>query len=131
MDDSETLSPDAAFATLGSETRFAVLRALAEADDAVSFSALRDRVGMADSGQFNYHLDRLVGHFVERADDGYRLAPAGERVAEAVLSGAVTERPRLPRHAAGPAGGRPRPRPRRGVPDRLDVGEPGDPRAVE
>lgn len=89
----ELLSPDEAFATLGNETRFATVRALADADGTLSFSALRDRVGMADSGQFNF--DRLVGPFVERADEGYRLAPAGERVAEAVLSGVVTERPDL------------------------------------
>jgi len=91
----QSLSPDEAFATLGNETRFGVLRALAEADGSVAFSELRDRVGMADSGQFNYHLDRLVGHFVEATDDGYRLRHAGRRVVEAVLSGAVTDRPSL------------------------------------
>ncbi|WP_254538468.1 ArsR/SmtB family transcription factor [Halomarina litorea] len=91
--DTTALSPDDAFAVLGNETRFGILRALGEVDGPCSFSHLRDRVGVADSGQFNYHLDRLVGHFVEHTDEGYGLRRAGERVVEAVLSGAVTEAP--------------------------------------
>ncbi|KPN30488.1 hypothetical protein SY89_01223 [Halolamina pelagica] len=46
-----------------------------------------------DSGQFNYHLGELVGHFVGKTEEGYRLRQAGERVVEAVLSGTVTETP--------------------------------------
>lgn len=89
----DPLAPDDAFAVLGDETRVAILRVLGEADGPLGFSDLRERVGMRDSGGFNYHLDRLVGHFVERDDDGYRLRRAGERVIEAVLSGAVTASP--------------------------------------
>lgn len=89
------MSPDAAFGVLGNETRMEILQTLGETDDPLSFSELRERVGMDDSGQFNYHLDKLVGHFVRDTDDGYALAKAGERVIEAVLSGAVTESPRL------------------------------------
>lgn len=85
------LSPDDAFAVLGNETRVAILRALAAADEPVAFSELRDRVGTPDSGQFNYHLGKLVGHFVRKSDGGYVLRQAGRRVIEAVLSGAVTE----------------------------------------
>jgi DNA-binding transcriptional ArsR family regulator len=92
-----TLSPDEAFEVLGNETRVAILRSLGEADEPLSFSALREAVGVEDSGQFNYHLDRLVGHFVRRTDDGYDLRGAGARVVEAVLSGAVTEAPVLDR----------------------------------
>ena len=93
------LSPDEAFAALGDETRMGILRALGDAREPLAFSELRDRVGMRDSGQFNYHLDRLVGHFVSRSEDGYELRRAGERVVEAVLSGAVTQAPEL-----GPTG---------------------------
>ncbi|WP_436907027.1 winged helix-turn-helix domain-containing protein [Halosimplex marinum] len=96
-DDSRTLSPDEAFEVLGNETRVAILRALGGADEPVSFSALRDRVGTADSGRFNYHLDRLTGHFVRKRAAGYELRRAGERVVEAVLSGAVTAAPVLER----------------------------------
>lgn len=87
------LPPDEAFSILGNETRVAILRALGEAGEPLSFSALYERVDAANSAQFNYHLDKTVGHFVERTGDKYRLASAGERVVEAVLSGAVTDQP--------------------------------------
>ncbi len=86
-------SPDTAFATLGDETRMEILQTLGEAEESLSFSELHTRVSVRDSGRFNYHLDKLVGHFVRRSDDGYDLARAGERVIEAVLSGVVTDRP--------------------------------------
>ena len=91
--DSDRLSPDDAFATLGNETRLGILQALGRAGADLSFSELRDRVGVADSGQFNYHLEQLVGHFVRKTDEGYQLRRAGRRVVEAVLSGAVTDAP--------------------------------------
>lgn len=91
----ETLTPDDAFAVLGNETRMDILQTLAGADEPLSFSELRDRVGVSDSGQFNYHLDKLVGHFLESTGDGYQLQRAGERVVESVLSGAITEAPRI------------------------------------
>ncbi len=90
-----TLGPEDAFGALGNETRMTTLRVLADADGPLPFSELRDRVGMPDSGQFNYHLDKLVGHFLARTDAGYGLRRAGDRVVEAVLSGAVTEAPTL------------------------------------
>jgi DNA-binding transcriptional ArsR family regulator len=96
-DDSRTLCPEEAFEVLGNETRIAILSALGDADGPVSFSALRERVGTADSGRFNYHLDRLTGHFVRKRTAGYELRRAGERVVEAVLSGAVTDAPVLER----------------------------------
>lgn len=88
-----TLAPDDAFSVLGNETRMRILQTLAEADGPMSFSELFDHVGVTDSGQFNYHLDKLVGHFLRDADDGYELRRAGERVHEAIVSGAVTESP--------------------------------------
>jgi endogenous inhibitor of DNA gyrase (YacG/DUF329 family) len=97
--DGDRLAPDEAFAVLGDGIRMGILRALGEHDGPLSFSALYDRVDVDDSSQFNYHLDRMVGHFVERTDAGYRLAGAGRRVVEAVLSGAVTDRPTLERTA--------------------------------
>jgi hypothetical protein len=91
--DATALSPDNAFAVLGNETRMTILQTLAEADTPLSFSELRERVGMRDSGQFNYHLDEVEGHFVRKTDHGYELRQAGRRVIGAVLSGAITDDP--------------------------------------
>lgn len=88
---SRTLPPDEAFVALGNETRIEILRALQDAEEPLAFSELRVRVGMDDPGQFNYHLDKLVGHFVKKGEDGYALHTAGIRIIEAVLSGAVTD----------------------------------------
>lgn len=76
-----------AFKILGNETRLAILLAFWEEVDpdqppveqsALSFSELRDRVGVADSGQFNYHLDKLTGVFLEQDGEKYRpTSPSG------------------------------------------------------
>jgi hypothetical protein len=89
------LSPDEAFSILGNETRVGILRVLGDAEGPLSFSALRDAVGIRQGAQFNYHLDKLVGHFVEKVEDGYALRQPGKRVVQAVLSGAVTGDPEL------------------------------------
>ncbi|MEF8776502.1 MAG: helix-turn-helix domain-containing protein [Haloarculaceae archaeon] len=95
--DGWTLAPDEAFSLLGNETRVQILEALADAEDPLSFSALHEQVDLRDSGQFNYHLDKLVGYFVESTDEGYDLRRAGSRVVEAILSGAVTDDPVIDR----------------------------------
>lgn len=82
---------------LGDQTRLAILLALWEAyepfaeDNAVSFSNLRERVGVRDSGQFNYHLDELVGPFVEQAEDGYTLTTQGQMILRTILAGTLAE----------------------------------------
>jgi hypothetical protein len=92
-----------AFGVLGNETRLAILLALWEAyephasDNMLSFTELRERVGIRQGGQFDYHLDKLVGHFVRKTDDGYELRQAGRRVIYAVLSEAVTNAPVMER----------------------------------
>lgn len=92
-----TLPPDKAFAVVGNETRIQILQTLGEADTPLSFTELRDRVGIRQGGQFNYHLEQLVTHFVRKTDDGYELRQVGRRVVEAVLSGAVTDAPAFER----------------------------------
>lgn len=68
-----------AFKILGNETRLATLIVLWDArdpwdpHDGLSFSEIYERIDVGDSGQFNYHLDKLVPHFVEETEDGYRL----------------------------------------------------------
>jgi len=70
-------SMDEVFSVLGDETRIEILLELAEVAReqhvgcGLSFSALRDRVGVTDSGRFNYHLDKLTGRFVTRRDGEY------------------------------------------------------------
>ncbi|MFB6191788.1 MAG: ArsR/SmtB family transcription factor [Haloarculaceae archaeon] len=91
------LSDREAFAALGNETRLRILQALGEAGEPLSFSDLRGLVGTRDSGQFNYHLGKLEGHFIARTDDGYRLRRAGSRIVEAISSGTVTDSPVVPR----------------------------------
>ncbi|MGB9964295.1 ArsR/SmtB family transcription factor [Halobacterium hubeiense] len=82
---------EAAFGAVADELRVRILRELWEADDPLSFSALRDRVDVADSGRFNYHLSKLRGRFVEQTADGYDLRLAGNRLVGALYSGVFTE----------------------------------------
>jgi hypothetical protein len=89
----EELSPEDVFSLLGNETRIGIIQALCQFDDdQVSFSDLRDHVAVADSGQFNYHLGKLVGTFVQREERGYELTHAGLRVIGAILDGTYTKR---------------------------------------
>lgn len=78
-DDATSRAADA-LATVGNKHRLAILRELAAADDPLAFSELRKRVGIADTGLFNYHLKELCGRFVRQADGCYELGDAGERV---------------------------------------------------
>ncbi|WP_049921783.1 winged helix-turn-helix domain-containing protein [Halopiger djelfimassiliensis] len=92
----ECLDPADAFALVGNETRLAILEALWAADDGpVSFSELRREVGMRDSAQFNYHLQKLTGHFVIQRSDGYAFKHAGEKVVRSVIAGSFNEHPSL------------------------------------
>lgn len=88
-----SLDPDQAFSLLGNETRIQILQELGEGDGPLSFTELRNRVGIRQGSQFNYHLDKLVGHFIEKTDSGYELREPGRRVIQAIVSGAVTEDP--------------------------------------
>ena len=95
--------PEDAFALVGNATRAAILRALAEAGwEAVSFSTLRSRVDAdMDSGRFNYHLDQLVEHFIERTEDGYRILPQGMMLYRVIRSGTFNRRTTLEPFDAG------------------------------
>lgn len=95
-------APDEVFNVLGDETRMAILQALWNADVAdhpqdnvLTFSELQDIVGVADSGRFNYHLNQLVGHLINKTDDGYQLRAAGITIIQALLAGTLTEEPTL------------------------------------
>lgn len=93
MAGTEKPPPQRAFEILSDETRVAILRALANQhresaeESTIGFADLRRRVGMRDSGNFNYHLEKLEGRFVTKTPDGYRLAPAGFNVVAALITG--------------------------------------------
>lgn len=81
------------FELLNNDTRLAILLALWEAYDphtttnSVPFGELREAVGVADSGQFNYHLGKLDGPYVRKTDDGYALTPMGLKLVGTVIAG--------------------------------------------
>lgn len=88
----DVLAPHEAFAVLGNETRLAIVLALEETDDPIAYSELKRQVGVYDSGRFNYHLEKLLGHFVERTEGGYRPRVVGTRAARAVTAGTFATR---------------------------------------
>lgn len=83
----------AGFKTLSHPARVGILEALCErlktepSAPAIGFSELRREVGMRDSGNFNYHLDKLRGRFVRKTDRGYRITAAGLKLTGAVIAG--------------------------------------------
>lgn len=70
-------APVDTFAMLANEDRLAILTAVVRADGCgeapLSFSTLRSRVDVRDSGRFSYHLQELTGHLITRSADGYSL----------------------------------------------------------
>ncbi len=88
------------FAFLGNDVRLAILDSLYERTveagpmtDEASYSTIREDVGVDDSGRFNYHLDKLVGRFVTRHGDGYRLLESGRTVVRIRRTGILSSKP--------------------------------------
>lgn len=81
---------------LGHEIRTEILHQLVEYERihrgpiGLSFTELRQRVGVEDPSKFNYHLKQLRGPFIEKVDEEYRLNNAGRHVVSAIHSGAFT-----------------------------------------
>jgi hypothetical protein len=95
----DPLSLEEALTIIGEEARARIIIELGDArttdptaSNALGFSELMSRVGIEDSGRFNYHLGKLVGTFVKKGEDGYRLRLPGQLVYEALLAGTLTER---------------------------------------
>lgn len=87
----QQIEPNEVFAALADETRLRILQVLWESDTQMqTFSELRRVIGMTDPGQFNYHLNKLVGQFVTKTDGEYRLTQAGKHVNGAIASGMYT-----------------------------------------
>jgi len=83
-------TPDATFDLLADEARLAIVRELGDAEGPISFAELRKRVGVRDSGRFNYHLDKLTGRFVSKREDGYALTRAGRQIDGTPRAGTYT-----------------------------------------
>ncbi|UVE50757.1 hypothetical protein KU306_02375 [Haloferax larsenii] len=95
----ESISIEEATSILGEQTRMEIIVELGKAWDEsrhqqqkLRFTELMEAVGLTDSGQFNYHLDKLVGSFVAKSDDGYWLPNPGMQLYRLIVSGTFTER---------------------------------------
>jgi hypothetical protein len=92
-------APEDVFALVGNDIRASILRTLGDARvdggarPVIPFSELRERTDAdAASSQFNYHLQQLVGRFVERTEEGYRMRPEGRKIYQALRGGAFEPR---------------------------------------
>lgn len=81
------------FALVGHEIRTEIIRVFGTLDRdefIVPFGELRSRMDMdIDPSQLHYHLEQLVGHYIERTEDGYHMRPEGIRLYLTVLAGAL------------------------------------------
>lgn len=78
------------FELLGHEVRMDVLRVLwdefefrdyvVEAREPIPFTELRSRSSYDGGGNFDYHLEKLVGGLVVKESDGYLLSPLGYNI---------------------------------------------------
>jgi len=97
----DRIDPDP-FEAVTTETRVAILRSLAKRqsaapdDPTLAFAELRERAGIGDSGNFNYHLDRLQPEFVRKANGGYRLTPAAIELVGTLRAGVAPTTDRGP-----------------------------------
>jgi hypothetical protein len=86
----ERQSPDKVFELLTNNVRLEILRVLGETpDEAFTFSELYERVNSTNSGNFNYHLNKLCETFV-RKSSGYELTHAGKQIVGAMYAGIYT-----------------------------------------
>jgi hypothetical protein len=97
-DDSAAFSAQDAFELFGHDLRVSILLELAAAEGrSLSFSTLRERVGEADSGKFNYHLSKLDGRFVgqDPETEEYRLLYPGHHLIDTIQTGVYHEQARV------------------------------------
>lgn len=84
------------FRDLGDPTRVGIIAELVSAHRAgetpLTFGSLRQRLDIADSGRFNYHLDQLQPRFVQSVEGGYEPRYAAT-LAQSLLEGVGTAEP--------------------------------------
>ena len=107
---SEELDRDTAFSLLADDTRVRIIQELGRATASpemgiprLSYADLKSRVDIRDSGRFNYHLKKLVGNYVAKEDDGYRLRWPGMVLYRTLVAGLLTDEtdPTVDRFAVG------------------------------
>lgn len=92
-----------AFALVGNEIRAKIIHSLGAFDAehgterVLSFSQLQEQTDVSViSSQFNYHLQKLVGHYIENVNGGYRLRPEGKTLYRTIRAGTFAKRDALP-----------------------------------
>lgn len=94
--DGSVTAPTDVFELLCDETRLAIVRELAKARRSnwawrgETFADLRRAVGVADAGNFSYHLSKLRGPLVVKDGDEYKLRNTGLRLVGAVEADSFT-----------------------------------------
>jgi hypothetical protein len=103
-EDGDGAEPADPFALVGNEIRAEIVRVFGDppVEEVLSYSEVLSRID-ADlhSSQLNYHLQRLVGHFLARTDDGYRMRPEGRVLYRALAAGTFDRRPSPSARAVG------------------------------
>ena len=94
----DELDIETAFSLLADDTRVAIVRELGAATASpetgiphLSFAELQERVDIRDSGRFNYHLTKLLGNYVAKEDEGYRLRWPGMVLYRTLVAGLLTD----------------------------------------
>lgn len=94
VDETDGSPPEDAFALVGNGIRADILRAFGDARveereaPELTFSEVRARTDVdIDSSQFNYHLQQLVGHYLEETESGYRMRPEGRLLYQTLRAG--------------------------------------------
>lgn len=92
------LDQETAFSLLADETRLQIIQELGQATATpetgiprLGYADLKSRVGIRDSGRFNYHLSKLVGNYVAKEEEGYRLRWPGMVLYRTLVAGHLTE----------------------------------------
>jgi len=82
------------FSLVGNEIRAAIIRVFGDARleqrsrPTLSFSEMRSAIDQdPHSSQFNYHLQKLVGNFLEKTESGYRMRPEGHALYKRIAAG--------------------------------------------
>ena len=86
-----------ALSLLADENRVRIIEELGDATvspdtgiPSLSYAELQSRVGIRDSGRFNYHLTKLLGNYVAKGEAGYRLRWPGMVLYRALVAGLLT-----------------------------------------
>ena len=92
----------APFDLVTEETRASILGTLAThqaehpREPAMTFTDLREAAGIDDSGNFNYHLDKLQPEYVRQTDGGYALTYVGLSLVGTLRAGVGADTTRGP-----------------------------------